>query len=111
MAKFLKANAAFVQEGYMQGLLYDVGTYPAATYEDGALTHIHGNIFRLRDRTKVFSVLDSYEGVEEELYLRCIRPIYINEEQTLQCWVYLYNYSTYHLKLIPHGNYLKYLSE
>ena len=113
MADFLRQNGEYFDEGAMNGELYDVGTYPAALYEEGAETIIKGNIFKLTgDREEIFRVLDLYEGVEEDLYIRALRPVRFGEEQReMLCWVYLFNRSTYHLRLIEHGDYHLYLSE
>ena len=113
MAAFVRQNADYFHDGEMEGELYDVGTYPAALYQENAETSIKGNIFKLiGDREKIFQVLDLYEGVEEDLYIRALRPVRFGEEQTeILCWVYLFNSSTYHLRLISHGDYHLYLSE
>lgn len=113
MAGFLRQNAEYFQDGTMEGEMYDVGTYPAALYEEGAQTIIKGNIFKLTgNRERIFEVLDLYEGVEEDLYIRALRPVRFGEEATeVLCWVYLFNSSTYHLRLIAHGDYHLYLSE
>jgi gamma-glutamylcyclotransferase (GGCT)/AIG2-like uncharacterized protein YtfP len=115
MAIFLQNNANYWRDGVMEGELYDVGTYPAALYEEGAPTVIQGNIFELTgDREEIFRVLDLYEGVEEDLYIRVIRPIIIEEgeeRKEILSWVYLFNSSTYHLRLIQHGDYHRYLTE
>jgi gamma-glutamylcyclotransferase (GGCT)/AIG2-like uncharacterized protein YtfP len=113
MAAFISQNADYLHDGVMDGEIYDVGTYPAALYKEGSETIIKGNIFKLTgDREEVFRVLDLYEGVEEDLYIRALRPVRFGEEQSeILCWVYLFNRSTYHLQLIEHGDYHLYLSE
>ena len=113
MAAFLRQNAEYLHDGVMDGELYDVGTYPAALYKEGSETMIKGNVFKLTgSREEVFRVLDLYEGVEEDLYIRALRPVCFGEGQTeILCWVYLFNSSIYHLRLIEHGDYPLYLSE
>ena len=113
MAAFLRQNAEYLHDGVMDGELYDVGTYPAALYKEGSETMIKGNVFKLTgSREEVFRVLDLYEGVEEDLYIRALRPVRFGEGQTeILCWVYLFNSSIYHLRLIEHGDYPLYLSE
>ena len=73
MATFLRQNAEYLHDGVMDGQLYDVGTYPAALYKEGSGTMIKGNIFKLTgNREEIFRVLDLYEGVEEDLYIRSL---------------------------------------
>ena len=113
MAAFLRQNAKYLYDGVRDGEIYDVGTYPAVLYKEGSDTVVQGNVFKLTgDREEIFRVLDLYEGVEEDLYIRALRPVRFGEIQTeMLCWVYLFNSSTYHLRLIPHGDYHLYLSE
>lgn len=113
MAAFVRQNAEYVRDAVMDGEMYDVGTYPAVVYQENADSIVKGNVFKLTgDREEIFRVLDLYEGVEEDLYIRALRPVVFGEEQTeVLCWVYLFNRSTYHLRLIAHGDYHLYLSE
>jgi gamma-glutamylcyclotransferase (GGCT)/AIG2-like uncharacterized protein YtfP len=55
----LEGRADFVGEGLVQGLLFDLGRYPAALPDGGSL--IHGEVYRLKDSGS-WLALDSAEG-------------------------------------------------
>lgn len=109
MADFLRDHAVWVAEGRLPGRLYDVGTYPAAIYDDFSTQQIHGDLFWMHDPERVFEVLDPYEGIEDELYYRQICPVTMNMGEQLPAWVYLFNRSTHLLTEIPGGDYLDHL--
>lgn len=112
MSIFLKKHAIFHQKGRLTGELYDVGEYPAGVYDEESKHEIVGDIFEITDAATLFETLDPYEDVEDELYSRVIRPVFVtNQNYPLSCWVYVYNCATFYLPLITHGDYLLYLSE
>jgi len=120
MATFLRANAEYVCNGQLNGKLYDVRTYPAAVFEYTKEAFVYGQIFKMADRNLVFEILDPYEGIDDELYIRQVCPVKIpieNQEeekpqyQEIMCWVYLYNRPTTFLKHISSGDYALYLSK
>jgi gamma-glutamylcyclotransferase (GGCT)/AIG2-like uncharacterized protein YtfP len=55
----LEGRADFVGNGQAQGLLFDLGRYPAALPDGGSL--IHGEVYRLKDPGS-WLALDSAEG-------------------------------------------------
>ncbi|MDX1939172.1 MAG: gamma-glutamylcyclotransferase family protein [Saprospiraceae bacterium] len=113
MARFLRANADFIGEAWIPGILYDLGQYPGLIYNPDADSHVYGHLFQLKNPEKVFEILDHYEGINhayplENEYRRAL--IKLNFQDTiLNCWVYLYNLKTEGLKEIPGGNYLEYI--
>lgn len=123
MAKFLRKHADYQEGGLLNGELYDVGSYPAAIFKYTKEAFIHGQIFKMHNREKIFQVLDPYEGIDDELYIRRVCPVkipigtvIINEEEVTQykellCWVYLYNRPVTFLKHVPSGDYMLYLSK
>lgn len=113
IARFLKANSSFLGEATMPGHLYDLGRYPGAVFDAQADSSVVGHVFQLADAEAVLPVLDRYEGVhphQPELgeYRRAQVPVQMGETQ-LDCWTYLYNFTTEKLSPIPGGNYLEYL--
>ena len=114
MSRFLQRHSSPIGQGRLSGKLYDVGAYPAATYDDFGLHFIKGQVFEMHDRDAIFNVLDPYEGVEDDLYVRQVCPVLTNAvtgaEQQLLCWVYLFNRSTSLLRWVESGDYLAYLA-
>lgn len=121
IARFLQDNSIFIGEGYVQGYLYDLGHYPGMVADKNASGKVVGHIFQLKEPEKVLPVLDEYEAIGEQFsqyeeYVRKEVPVLLSEsenvgkeKETMQCWAYLYNLPTEHLRSIPSGNYLEYL--
>ncbi len=113
MAGYLHRNCRLIGEGQVPGRLYDLGRYPGLVYDPEAPTLVTGNILELKAPEKVIPVLDDYEmGASGDPslneYRRELQPVK-SDEQTVLCWIYLYNLSTSGLKPIVSGNYLDYL--
>lgn len=70
----------------MNGILYDMGDYPAAVKTNEA-NAIEGDVFEMMNAGEVFKVLDEYEGEE---YERQIEKIKMNNGDELEAWVYWY---------------------
>jgi gamma-glutamylcyclotransferase (GGCT)/AIG2-like uncharacterized protein YtfP len=110
MAQFLQENATYLCDGNIKGQLYDVGTYPALIYNDNTDVFIKGQIFEMNDIEQIFDVLDPYEGIDDELYIRQIIPIKLENQSFLPCWVYLFNRPVLFLKKIEETDYMEYLN-
>ena len=109
MAQYLNQHATFLQNGGLKGFLYDIGTYPGVVYDDKAETLVKGQIFELHDSDEIFKVLDPYEGIDDELYIRQVCPVQVLEKKITSCWVYLFNRPTLFLTKIESGDYFEYL--
>lgn len=57
--RLLAGRAEYLGEGEVQGLLFDLGAYPAAVR--GAGSHIRGELYRLAS-SELWQALDSAEG-------------------------------------------------
>lgn len=111
MAQFLQQNATYICDGNIKGRLYDVGTYPALIHDDNTDKRVEGQILEMNDMDQILDVLDPYEGVDDELYVRQIIPIQLENQSFLSCWVYLFNRSVLFLKEIEEPNYVAYLNK
>lgn len=115
IASYLHSNSNFVGEGAFSGKLYDLGSYPGAIYDEMLSSKVHGHVFQLNNAEKILKKLDLYEGIhalnfDNNEYRRVLVPVMISND-TRECWVYAYNFTTQGLKEIPDGNYLQYLKD
>lgn len=74
---------------HFEGVLHDMGEYPALTPGDGSVV---GDLYRVLDPA-LFEILDPYEGfwpqdLEGSFYLR---ELYDLTEPTTTAWMYVYN--------------------
>lgn len=107
---YLNANCTFYAEGRFRGKLYDIGEYPGAILAD-VNNYVHGKIYRVNDAKQVFKQLDYYEGFGPEeaqpnLFTRELLTIEVVNE-TVECWMYLYNLPVDGLRLIESGIYCR----
>lgn len=93
--------------GSTAGAVYDLGSYPGATF--GGAGTIHGTIFELPARAEaaVLIALDAYEGVPD-LYERLAVPVMLSGSAgPLTCWAYQYNRDLSGRTAIPSGTYVR----
>jgi gamma-glutamylcyclotransferase (GGCT)/AIG2-like uncharacterized protein YtfP len=99
----------FIGGGFVYGLLYDLGEYPAIILQG---THkVFGKVFELPNDEHILEKIDEYEGFKannelESLYLRKQTTVYFNDKK-LKSWVYEYNQNLSHFPIIESGNYLE----
>jgi len=84
-----------VGEGFLQGLLYDLGEYPGLVLDSRASELVFGSIFRLPDEGDFLRELDAYEGYEADcpeasLFLRVEAAVAMADGGVVGCWVYVY---------------------
>lgn len=101
----------------MRGLLYDLGTYPAAKpcIENN---FIIGELYQVRNEKEfawAIGQLDDYEGVtvafdEMQLYRREVAEVQINNKTT-HAWMYWYNGSIEGKPVIKSGDVLEYMEQ
>lgn len=112
MSKFLTRNSEFMGTGYFNGRLYEISWYPGAVLSEVPSEKVFGHLFKIHNEEKTFQILDDYEGIgttsqHPNEYKRVLIGVYLDSNDTINTWVYVYNLSTTHLKLITSGNYLK----
>ncbi len=115
IADYLHQNSAFIGEGSFPGKLYDLGSYPGAIYDKQADSQVYGHVFKLNDSDLMLKRLDLYEGIhmtqpDKNEYWRELVPVQVNDD-VMNCWVYLYNFKTEGLVVIPDGIYLDYIKD
>ncbi|MDW8222783.1 MAG: gamma-glutamylcyclotransferase family protein [Gemmatales bacterium] len=99
--------------GQVRGRLYDLGPYPAAVVDANADSVIVGDVYLLPPDPAVLVSLDAYEEYdarypERSLFRRVPVTVTLENEQHLDCWIYVYNRDLSHAILIPQGDYLQY---
>ena len=106
-----------VGDAKVRGLLFDLGTYPAAkpTPEN---KFIIGELYRVRHQnefTWAMGQLDDYEGVtvaydEMQLYRRELTEVYCDDKVT-HAWIYWYNGNVNDKPVIESGDVLLYMEQ
>lgn len=116
MADFVKQHSKPFSEGYFIGELYDLGEYPGAVLSENKNDKVWGQVFLLDSTSTVFSQLDEYEGIstrfsQPHLFVRKQVNVTTINDDTVNCWVYLYNLALASHVKIASGNYMEYLSK
>jgi len=101
----------WLANGYLRGKLYDASGYPGAVLSENANDRVLGEIYAIHKSKATFSRLDAYEECTANFpkpheYIRTQHLVYGQNNQAMMAWVYLYNWDTSHLSLIPSGDYL-----
>jgi gamma-glutamylcyclotransferase (GGCT)/AIG2-like uncharacterized protein YtfP len=112
-AKKLRQNAFWRGKASFTGQLFDLGDYPGATYQPQATTYVYGEVWELNDFEKTITALDRYEGIHvcNPEYVRQEVPVMLENEEIVLCWIYLFCKPIESFKIIPHGDYRKWLIE
>lgn len=101
-----------VGEGFVQGVLYDLGDYPGAVLDPSSKRRIFGTVFQLPGDPNVLRKLDDYEAFDprapdKSLFIRRMQPVTLATGHTLQCWVYEYNREPEAAPILTSGRYRK----
>ena len=81
-------------EGWVHGVLYDLGDYPGAVLDDAADKKVFGSVFLIP--SSLLKPLDRYEGFDprspsRSLFVRKRHPVALPDGRTLECWVHEHN--------------------
>jgi gamma-glutamylcyclotransferase (GGCT)/AIG2-like uncharacterized protein YtfP len=101
----------------MHGLLFDIGSYPAAIAAAASINAVvHGELYKITNSKALWERLDAYEECSDHFphpheYARTIVTVYSSPNEPTQSWAYLYARDTSGLKPIPGGDYLEYLRQ
>ena len=99
---YVKKNSKYLGRGFFNGLLFDLGKYPAAAYIKGSNKRVHGDLFRITNRKQqVLHTLDEYEGDE---YIREVISIQ-QTSKVIPAFCYLYALPFNGLNMIKSGDY------
>lgn len=90
------AKLRAVGEGFVSGVLYDLGGYPGAVPDASAKGKIAGMVMELPADESVLRELDAYEGFdpqapEKSEFVRVRQTVELTTGRTLECWIYHYN--------------------
>ena len=103
---YISQHFDFISDAKVQGVLYDMGDYPAAVPADGGdNSTIEGEVYLINEPTPVFAVLDKYEG---EAYTRKLEPVKLPDGREVLAWVYWYTNPVTGKTRITDNDYLKY---
>jgi gamma-glutamylcyclotransferase (GGCT)/AIG2-like uncharacterized protein YtfP len=84
-----------VGRGNAYGVLYDLGEYPGAKFDEASSSVIHGEVYRLPRATAIATAvlrdLDKYESVDTALFVRKTVWVTVRSGNRLLCWAYQYN--------------------
>jgi gamma-glutamylcyclotransferase (GGCT)/AIG2-like uncharacterized protein YtfP len=99
-----------IDEGFANGVLYDLGGCPGAVLDSSSDRRIIGTVFQLPDVPSVLRDLDAYEEYDPAApgsspFLRVLHPIVVAAGGTLQCWIYIYNRDPGSARILPSGRY------
>ena len=99
-------------EGSIPGVLFDLGEYPGAVFDNSSGSEVFGTVFRLPDAANILSELDHYEGFDPgspstSLFVRKIRPVVLTTGENIECWVYEYNGKPVQERILADGRYDK----
>ncbi|MEM9444691.1 MAG: gamma-glutamylcyclotransferase family protein [Verrucomicrobiota bacterium] len=112
MSEFLQNHSILVGSGSYQGKLFHVEDYPGVIPSYSKDDLVIGEVFKLKQPELILPKLDEYEAYYPELdkdssiFVRTLATIHMNNNTSLDAWVYLYNRPTTSLKIIENGDYL-----
>ena len=102
-----------VGRGSISAALFDLGIYPAAV--PASDSRVWGEVHKMLDTDAVLSALDEIEGYrpaqpEASLYTRAEMPVTLDDGNTANAWVYLYNAPLGKAQRIVSGDDLQHLN-
>jgi gamma-glutamylcyclotransferase (GGCT)/AIG2-like uncharacterized protein YtfP len=97
-----------VCDGFVRGVLYDLGRYPGAVPDAAAHGKIIGTVMELPEETDVLRQLDAYEGYDPRApegseFVRERQTVEMSDGRTVDCWFYRYNGSAGEAPAIESG--------
>jgi gamma-glutamylcyclotransferase (GGCT)/AIG2-like uncharacterized protein YtfP len=101
-----------VGHGWIQAVLFDLGTYPAAI--PATDSRVRGEVHHLLEPEAVLHALDEVEGYrpgqpDASLYVRRETPVTLDDGRVADAWVYFYNAPLGQAQWIESGDYLEHL--
>jgi gamma-glutamylcyclotransferase (GGCT)/AIG2-like uncharacterized protein YtfP len=90
------AKLRVVGEGFVYGVLYDLGGYPGAVPDAKSTGRIAGTVLELPEDASLLRELDAYEGFdpgapEASEFVRVRQTVEMSEGGAVECWMYRYN--------------------
>ncbi|AQG81502.1 gamma-glutamylcyclotransferase family protein [Spirosoma montaniterrae] len=108
-ARLLHQHGRYIGDGIMPGRLFNLGSYPGATYEPDCPTFVHGAVYDISNNPTILTRLDRYEGVSQpprpaDEYIRVAVSVEV-AGKPLTCWTYVYNWPLAEKQVIESGRY------
>jgi gamma-glutamylcyclotransferase (GGCT)/AIG2-like uncharacterized protein YtfP len=108
---YISQYFSLIGNATVQGKLVDMGQYPVGVPTTENYT-IKGELYKLNNSDEfdwAFEQLDDYEGIhveanESPLFLRMETKATIQNNETLQCWIYWFNGDVQHKPIIESGD-------
>lgn len=112
MSRFLALNASVIGKGYIHAKLYKISWFPGAVLSEGISEKVYGTLYKLDAINETLELLDDYEGftelnIEESLFRREIITVFLENGNSIDAWVYLYNQNIENAQRILSGDFLK----
>ncbi len=103
-------GASYVGRGNNQGELFDLGSFPGARRSEMASKRVVGEIYRLSNPRRAFTILDEIEGCrsmnpESSLFRRETTLVTLANGKEVTAWVYWLNREQRAMQRIPSGDY------
>jgi gamma-glutamylcyclotransferase (GGCT)/AIG2-like uncharacterized protein YtfP len=100
-----------VGRGTARGVLYDLGAYPGAKFDDNSASVIHGAVYRLpRSVAAAAAVLrdfDGYESLDTGLFVRLSLQVKLRNGRRVISWAYQYNRPCDTARIVAGGRYAR----
>ena len=111
MHRLLAIESCFVGNAYYQGMLYHVSHYPGVVPSDNPAQQVVGEVYQLFKPAQTLAELDRYEECSADFpvpceYRRVLQQVTLENGNSVNAWVYLYNRQLSGLKQIVSGDYL-----
>ena len=97
-----------VGEGFVRGVLCDLGGYPGAVPDPKAKGRIAGTVMELLEDEGVLARLDAYEGFDPQApetseFVRERQAVELKTGTTVECWFYRYNRKPRRAPVVENG--------
>jgi gamma-glutamylcyclotransferase (GGCT)/AIG2-like uncharacterized protein YtfP len=111
ISDLLAKNADLISAATYQGKLYLIDDYPGVVPSDMPTDIVRGEVYQLNDPDHLLSRLDEYEECglgfpKPKEYVRTLQSVRLNNGENIFAWIYLYQWSTEKLLLLPSGDFL-----
>jgi gamma-glutamylcyclotransferase (GGCT)/AIG2-like uncharacterized protein YtfP len=99
-------------EGSIPGILFDLGEYPGAVFDQSSSNKVFGTVFTLPREESILDEIDRYEGFDPaspstSLFVRKLHAVALTTGGNIECWVYEYNGTPAPERILVEGRYSK----
>lgn len=111
----LEQHLRYVSPATYQGKMYEINTYPGVVPSFDNRDEVKGEVYEVQDLVYLKEVLDVYEGcgnqyMGNEEYIRRVVTVKLNDNSSLNTWIYLYNRPVFNYTPITDGDYVHYIN-